>query len=224
MRLIIKPLFSNNIEDIYKKKKKEKYYDQLIIFPTLLKFWQLFRYFLRKFQQTQTTEKNFSFTFIFLPQRILHSIRTYYLYDKIPNRREGESPSAVIQFPLSFLDPFVARIDESFVSNSCKTMIEGGWPWSSEWKPECAPSSNSQFFSSREEGKGREKKEKGKKNKKKRRDNLSTFNVAPLDVFTDTRSISISSHDILPSVGNARRSRDSLRKFRHTESPKCQAS
>lgn len=185
---------------------------------------KLFRYFLRKFQQTQTTEKNFSFTFIFLPQRILHSIRTYYLYDKIPNRREGESPSAVIQFPLSFLDPFVARIDESFVSNSCKTMIEGGWPWSSEWKPECAPSSNSQFFSSREQGKEREKKEKGKKNKKKRRDNLSTFNVAPLDVFTDTRSISISSHDILPSVGNARRSRDSLRKFRHTESPKCQAS
>lgn len=79
-------------------------------------------------------------------------------------------------------------------------------------------------FSLREK-KGRGgKKGKGKKNKKKRRDNLSTFNVAPLDVFTDTRSISIFSHDILPSVGNAHRSRDSLRKFRHTESPKCQAS
>lgn len=127
---------------------------------------KLFRYFLRKFQQTQTTEKNFSFTFIFLPQRILHSIRTYYLYDKIPNRREGESPSAVIQFPLSFLDPFVARIDESFVSNSCKTMIEGGWPWSSEWKPESLLRRIRNFSLRENKGKGEKKRKKGKRIKK----------------------------------------------------------
>lgn len=78
------------------------------------------------------------------------------------------------------------------------------------------------LFEKRREGE--EKREKEKRIKKKQRDKLSTFNVAPLDVFTDTRSISIFSHDILPSVGNAQRSRDSLRKFRHTESPKCQAS
>lgn len=212
-----------NIEGMYKRKYTYSFF--FFFFAKILtKVFSIFS--IRKFQQTQTTEKNFSFTFIFLPQRILHSIRTYYLYDKIPNRREGESPSAVIQFPPSFHDPFVARIDESFVSNSCKTMIEGGWPWSSEWKPECAASVEFAIFlfEKRREGEGK-KGGKGKKNKKKNEEiTYRHLTFAPLDVFTDTRSISISSHDILPSVGNAHRSRDSLRKFRRTESPKCQAS